>query len=94
MVFKLSSASKIKINMSGCGKRNYDTENLALEALIEAIIRFPESTVTNVYQCDDCGNWHLTSRGAKHPYLIENLENGYIKRQRQALEWKGKLGYN
>lgn len=76
-----------------CSKRSYDSENLAVTALIEARIRFDNNTSCTVYQCDDCGQWHLTSKGNMHQKLKEALENGNINKQKQAWQWEKKIGY-
>jgi hypothetical protein len=77
--------------MAGCSKKTYITENLAVDALLEVRIRFVQNTSVAVYQCEDCGSWHLTSRGNMNPRLAEALETGEIKKQSQAYFWEKKL---
>lgn len=78
--------------MSKCkSKRGFDTEDLAIGALIQAHIRFENTTVTNVYQCEDCSLWHLTSKNEPHPDLIEAKESGLIKKERNAYNWEQRL---
>ena len=79
-------------NMSNCQKRSYATENLALDALIEARIRFLQNSSITVYQCEDCGQWHLTSRGNMHPRLAKELTSGNVEKSRLAYQWEKKLG--
>jgi nuclear transport factor 2 (NTF2) superfamily protein len=79
--------------MSKCGKRAYNSESLALDALIEAKIRFEQNTSVTVYQCQDCGEWHLTSKGLMHPRLEAALRDGSIAKDRRAFHWQRKLGY-
>jgi hypothetical protein len=72
------------------GKRLYLTEVLAEEALIEAHIQFnfrKGSGPVAVYLCDDCGVYHLTSRGTMNNRLVQLLEEGKIHRQREARHW-------
>jgi len=72
-------------------KRAYFTQSLAEAALIEARIHFEHSSALAVYQCDDCGQWHLTSKGEMNSTLREQIENGNIKRERESLNWTNKL---
>ena len=37
-------------------KKSYHSKETAIEALIQARIRFENNTATSVYQCDDCNN--------------------------------------
>lgn len=78
--------------MASCGKRHYDSEDLALHALYETKVRFPDTTVCNIYQCLDCGEWHLTSKGNLHPFIKEATDNGQLQKDRRAFEWQKKLG--
>ncbi|MGB3465267.1 MAG: hypothetical protein WBA74_08355 [Cyclobacteriaceae bacterium] len=76
------------------GKRMYDTEDLAVEALIANRSRFhhgDNSGPINVYQCDDCGNWHFTSRGPEHPLLHSDEVQKRISLNREAGYWERKL---
>lgn len=84
---------KIVGQMPNCQKRSYVTENLALDALIEARIRFLQNSSVTVYQCEDCGQWHLTSRGNIHPRLAKELTSGNVEKSRLAYQWEKKLGY-
>lgn len=72
-------------------KRSYSTENLAIDALIEARIRFSNNSAVTVYTCDTCGDWHLTSQGQMHPKLNEALKTGDIKKEQDAFFWHNKL---
>ncbi|MDH5366953.1 MAG: hypothetical protein OEW67_08205 [Cyclobacteriaceae bacterium] len=76
------------------GKRLYFDKLTAEEALIEARIRFEHNSAITVYQCDDCGQWHLTSKGEMNTTLKELLENGTIKKEREALNWSMKFKRN
>lgn len=46
-----------------CSKKRYLTRSIAKEALKRANkeSRSLYSKLTNVYQCDECGYWHMTS---------------------------------
>lgn len=82
--------------MSGCisGKRMYSTREIAEDALIETHTRFDFAADTGpvaVYQCDDCGQFHLTSRGPMSEKLSQALAEGKIQRQKEADRWLDKL---
>lgn len=79
--------------MSTCvsGKRGYSAEAIAEDALIEARTRFVHNLAVAVYQCEDCGEWHLTSQGEMNPRLKKLLEDGTIGKDREALNWEMKL---
>ena len=76
------------------GKRLYHSYQLAEEALIETHIHFEYRSGNGpvaVYQCEECGEYHLTSRGPMNQRLTELLENGTIKKQKEAVLWQGKF---
>jgi hypothetical protein len=76
------------------GKRQYINENFAEEALIEAHVQFsyrPGSGPVAVYQCEDCGQWHLTSKGPVNLKLSQLLKEGKIKKQKEVQYWVDKL---
>jgi hypothetical protein len=79
--------------MIKCSKRSYENENLAVDALIEARIRFDNNSAVAVYCCDDCGLWHLTSQGSVNIKLKAALDNGSIKKNKEAYYWQKKLGF-
>ena len=76
------------------GKRVYPTEQIAEEVLIEAWTRYDykrnEGPVA-VYQCDDCGRYHLTSKGPMNEKLASALAEGKIKKQKEARRWEEKF---
>lgn len=78
----------------GTGKRLYPSQQLAEEALIESHIHFEhragDGPVT-VYQCEDCGEYHLTSRGPMNERLAKQLADGTIGRLKEANLWKNKF---
>ena len=73
------------------GKRRFDSENEAVNALIEARIHFPHNKAINVYNCSDCGLWHLTSQGVMNDRLKQELENGNIQKQIDSFLWGDKF---
>jgi hypothetical protein len=76
------------------GKKIYPTENLAVEALIGAhtAYNYPSGQgPIAVYQCEECGNYHLTSRGPMNAHLAELIAKGDIKKQKTADEWEEKI---
>jgi len=73
------------------GKRIYLTKIDAEEALIQAWINFdyrkgsgPQST----YECQDCGNHHLTSWPPMSSALEDALESGYIAKEKRSRDWE------
>jgi hypothetical protein len=76
------------------GKRMYASQQVAEDVLVEAWTRF-EYTANNgpvaVYQCDDCGQFHLTSKGPMNERLARALADGNIQRQKEADRWLNKL---
>lgn len=80
--------------MSGCvsGKKAFENRHLAEEALIEHMIRFNHTAgrgPVNIYECEDCGLFHFTSKGNPHPILEQKRD--YIKRQQDARDWENRL---
>lgn len=80
-------------NFCPSGKRSFIDEELAFEALIQhhVINEYPSNQgPRNVYQCEDCGNWHFTSKGYKSP--LEDAEiQSRINKERLANRWERKL---
>jgi hypothetical protein len=71
-------------------KKCYSTKEIAEDALIEAWIGFDYSRGNGpvaVYQCDDCGEFHLTSSGPMNGRLSDAINSGFIKRQKDANQW-------
>jgi hypothetical protein len=76
------------------GKKGYPTEAIAEDVLIETRTRFdyaPNNGPVTVYRCDDCGNYHLTSRGEVNKKLAEYLADGKIQKQKEADRWMDRL---
>ena len=75
-------------------KKVYRTKEIAEDALIEAHSQFQykeNSGPIAVYHCEDCGYFHLTSRGPINARLQEMMKDGKIKRQQEANDWLHKL---
>lgn len=76
------------------GKKVYFNQQLAEEALIGAHTQFEYREGAGpiaVYLCEDCGNYHLTSRGPMNTRLAELIKDGKINRLKEANQWEGKL---
>lgn len=59
-------------------KKIYYTEKEAEEGLFQTKVIFPSNNAVAVYQCDDCGQWHVTSRGSMSRSLKEAMDNGKL----------------
>lgn len=73
------------------GKTCYATEELAKEALIQNHIRNGHRTGSgpiNYYKCNDCGNWHFTSKGNPHPMFSDAQTMNKIKKERLVQSWE------
>jgi hypothetical protein len=67
---------------------------MAETALLEARARYSYGNKTGpvaVYQCDDCGQYHLTSAGPVNEKLAEAQSSGILKRQQVAQVWIDRL---
>jgi hypothetical protein len=75
-------------------KKIYATLELAEEALIHAHIQFDFSRGNGpvaVYKCEDCGYFHLTSKGPLNERLAKELKNGKINLHKEANRWQSKF---
>jgi hypothetical protein len=76
------------------GKKIYDTAQIAEDGLIEAWIRYNVGSGNGpvaVYCCEDCGFYHLTSKGPMNAKLAAHLADGKIKRQTDINFWEEKF---
>lgn len=76
------------------GKRTYHSQEIAEDVLIESWARYDyngQSGPVSVYRCEDCGHYHLTSKGPMNPKLLEALNDGTIEKQKRARRWEEKL---
>ena len=74
-------------------KRSYFDEDAALEALIQSKIDNQHSInegAINVYECEFCNEWHLTSKGKVHPLLSEPETQERIKKGQIGKYWEDK----
>ena len=67
-------------------KNGYYTEEEVQEALIRSQIRFVKAA-TNYYCCQECGEYHLTSRGERHPILNKPETKKRIETECQQQAW-------
>ena len=73
------------------GKRGFNAQTIAEEALIQHHIRNDyqqNEGPINVYVCDDCGQWHFTSKGEINDLLQDFEVIQRIKKERQAFFWE------
>ncbi|MFZ2906601.1 MAG: hypothetical protein WAZ98_10400 [Cyclobacteriaceae bacterium] len=82
--------------MTSCtsNKKGYITEEIAVDALIEAHTKYQykeDSGPVGVYRCEDCGQYHLTSKGPANPRLQQMIREGKINLHREANQWLHKL---
>ncbi|MBT8195929.1 MAG: hypothetical protein KJO64_05850 [Bacteroidia bacterium] len=75
-------------------KNEYYSQALAEEQLIDLHARNNYANgdgPVNVYMCDICHHWHLTSTGGLNLELKEQMENGELKKKQTAYQWENKL---
>ena len=75
-------------------KKCYLTKEIAEDALIGARTAYDYARGNGpvaVYQCEDCGYFHLTSRGPVSEKLSTSFNSGEINRQKEANRWLDKL---
>lgn len=79
--------------MSRCSqnKIGYYTESEVQEALIRSHIRFVKAATT-YYCCHECGEYHLTSRGERHPLLDDPEIKKRIETEHQQQVWAERYG--
>ncbi|MCC5912764.1 MAG: hypothetical protein JJU46_00185 [Balneolaceae bacterium] len=74
------------------GKNQYATKSLAEASLIDIHIHRnfrPDQGPQNVYQCEICGEWHLTSSSLRrNEHLQEMIDSGEMRRLQQARQWE------
>ena len=84
----------ILLKMLTCStkKKVYATREQAIQALLDSRVKFDFSPgPVAVYQCDDCGYFHLTSKGPIDETLRKQLSEGKIALQKEADRWLNKL---
>lgn len=73
------------------GKRTFESEELALDALVQNHIRNEYRKgqgPINVYNCADCGWWHFTSKGEVNALLKDESVQKKIAEERRAFFWE------
>lgn len=71
------------------GKRAYEKQEDAEDALIRSRINSGEHGAKNIYLCDDCGHWHLTSKGPLSDLIDKYARE--IQRARTGEFWKDRF---
>lgn len=75
-------------------KKVYQSREQAVHALLDARVKYDFTRGNGpvaVYQCDECGYYHLTSKGPTDEALTKKLSNGEIARQKEADRWLDKF---
>jgi hypothetical protein len=81
-------------NRCTSGKRVYDSQAIAEDVLIELWTKndYAENQAPiAVYKCEDCGLYHLTSRGPINESLSKYLASGKLKLNKEANRWLDKF---
>jgi len=76
------------------GKRIFNTEAMAEDVLIELWTKndyVENHAPVSVYQCEDCGFYHLTSRGPMNEKLAVYLAGNKSKLNKEAYRWLEKF---
>jgi hypothetical protein len=76
------------------GKKMFASQQLAEEVLIELWSKNEYASghaPIAIYKCEDCGYYHLTSRGPMNSTLAEALSSGKLKLLREANKWTEKF---
>ena len=82
------------INKCPTHKKIFFNHDQAVDALVEARIRYDYSSgngPVSVYKCEECGHYHLTSKGPVDETLQKHLKDGNIDREKEANRWLHKL---
>lgn len=75
------------------GKRRYATATLAEDALMEVHAEYaypPGQGPIAIYACEECGDFHFTSRGPMNERLKRALESGQLRTRQMASRWARK----
>lgn len=75
-------------------KNRYATQYLAEDVLIELWTKneyHQGHAPIAVYRCDDCGDFHLTSKGPMNPRLAEAIRSKGMSLAKEANRWVDKL---
>ena len=78
-------------------KYEYISKELAEDALIDQHIYkgfLPHEGPQDVYECNICGYWHLSSKGGtRNARLQEEIDSGELKRKQTASRWESGFSY-
>lgn len=92
---KIGNQKVMKLNETCVsGKKSFADRKLAEESLIQHHIlnEFRDNQgPINVYHCDECGNWHFTSKGIKNSLFDDYEVADRIKRERLASYWERRI---
>ncbi|HTJ48292.1 MAG TPA: hypothetical protein VL443_02480 [Cyclobacteriaceae bacterium] len=75
-------------------KKVYLSPEIAEDVLIETWTRYDFNDGSGpiaIYRCDDCGYYHLTSKGVMNEKLARYIKEGKIKKQKEANDWLNKI---
>ncbi len=75
-------------------KKMFDTKEMAEDVLLKTRSKFDYTTgngPVNVYKCDDCGYFHLTSKGPMNERLSKYIADGKLARDKEANRWMNKI---
>ncbi len=74
------------------GKYQYLSQDLAETALIDQHIYkgfAPHEGPQNVYECQTCGHWHLTSKASERSARLQKMiDSGELKKKQEASKWE------
>jgi len=76
------------------GKISFVSRELAEEALIQNHIRNNHrkgAGPQNIYECEDCGEWHFTSRPPAIPLLSDKNILKRMQDERRSMDWERKI---
>jgi ABC-type ATPase with predicted acetyltransferase domain len=88
------SASNTFMKTCPSKKKMYLSELLAEEALLEVRSTYhygKGSAPIAVYRCEDCGCYHLTSKGIINAKLEKHIKEGKVSLQKEANYWLDKF---
>lgn len=75
-------------------KKVFLTLRQAEDALVDARIKYNYQNhlgPVGVYHCDECGYFHLTSKGIMNDTLKNHMDSGKLKLDKEAAHWLSKL---
>jgi len=75
-------------------KKTFLTHDQAVDALVDARVRFDYAKgngPVSVYKCEECGYYHLTSKGLVNETLQQRMKDGKIDLEKEANRWLHKI---